>query len=394
MRQFKVNSECAMVHTQSALLEGWEKCSDLKTLMSFADSKTELPAENMNWTGTKMPAALMQQMLGTIRQFPKMEVAFSLYYSLAEKKWAVKCPQQNGHGAAVHFEDDGLDMPAGYAIIGSVHTHPEMGAFWSATDLADQKKKHGVHLVLGLRNGYATQYKLSIFTPYGAYDKDWNDIIEAVDFNQDWEPVAEWVEEIKAQRLPVQTQTTKPAPITVTSGSGNAYSNKWQRRWDNAYAGGYAGRAYQTTLDDYYDYDYDNGYASDWRGYQTLKPEDARRRDSRFSALVRLLDKLRFEGEYAMIAKAFADVFRTAPTQWYTNEAEDLVDDNDLEAASFLADELLDRLTDILESLEALGQIDDTLYQQALDILKRKGWIAYEPVQDAARPIRQEAVTC
>ncbi len=200
MEDYVIGTDKCLVRTNSALLEGWEPCVDIATLKAFA-SKTIADdiVEGVAWKGTKLPADLFKQVLGTIDQFPKMEVAFSLYYNIGTNKWAIKCPEQCGAGASVHFKDDGDDMPSGYAIIGSIHTHPEMGAFWSGTDTADQRGKYGVHFVFGLRDGKVDTHKAVIVTPTAEYAQELSALVEIVPFNEDYEPNAEWVRTIEEQ---------------------------------------------------------------------------------------------------------------------------------------------------------------------------------------------------
>lgn len=162
------------------------------------------------------------------------------------------------------FEDDGTGMPAGYTLMGSIHTHPEMGAFWSGTDLNDQQFKAGLHIVFGLHNGLVTQNKCTVFMPNAQQDQDLWDVVEEVDFTQEYDPVPEWVEVIKKQSYhrPVTYKyygghTSTPAK-TLPPGHYGGY-NTAQSAYSYRYNGtgkGYAG----------YDYSYGNS-GFNWEDY-------------------------------------------------------------------------------------------------------------------------------
>lgn len=197
-KQYVVGTDKILVHSDTPLLEGWEEAQTLKQLMSYADctvgDKTEV---GLRWKGSKMPADLLKQVLGTIYKFPNKETGYILTYRVSDATWQVICPEQTGSGGSVKF---GSHEPAnGYAEIGTIHTHPNMAAFWSGTDLADQKGKYGVHIVFGLVGGLAEKCLCTIFTPSGKYDIDINDICEEVDRSQVYPSVTQWQETIQRQ---------------------------------------------------------------------------------------------------------------------------------------------------------------------------------------------------
>ena len=218
MQNFTVGTDKVLAKLDTPNLEGWITVSTIKELCTYAKkpvNRERFPTPV--WKGSKFPAALMQQVLGTIHEFPRMETAYSLYYNIRTKEWAVKCPDQNGAGASVSYEDDGSGMPDGFSIIGSIHTHPEMSAFWSGTDLNDQTKKHGIHFVFGLRDGLVRYSLCTVFTPTEQFDQDIHNVVEEFDWNQVYPAVPEWVETIKKQAYrrtytaPAKTTTKWPA---------------------------------------------------------------------------------------------------------------------------------------------------------------------------------------
>ena len=265
MKNYVVGTDKVLAKLDTPCLEGWITVDNIKELQTY--SEKEINRDNYPepvWKGSKFPAALMQQVLGTIHEFPHMETAYSLYYNVTTGEWAVKCPDQNGSGASVSYEDDGSGMPEGFSIIGSIHTHPEMSAFWSGTDLNDQKKKHGIHFVFGLHDGLVRYSLVTVFTPTEQFNQDIHNVVEDFDWAQVYEPVADWVETIKKQAY--------RRPVTVYTGKTNVTSYKYNRnkydwsRYGGAYGStasyaGYAG--YDYADDDRYGY-YGYGDSYNW----------------------------------------------------------------------------------------------------------------------------------
>lgn len=204
MRHFIISPDRCLIHTQSPLIEGWEVCTDLKTLMAFTKNSPSKQQEDIKWVGPKIPATIWEQVFGTMAKFPNMEIHLNLYHKITTGEWAIKCPKQRGTGASVSSEDNLDGMPKGFHMVGTIHSHPNMSAFWSGTDMNDQQRKYGLHFVFGLTKGLPTSYKCSIFTPRSHFDQDWDTVCEAIDFKKEYQPNNEWVEIIKKQELKPQ----------------------------------------------------------------------------------------------------------------------------------------------------------------------------------------------
>lgn len=237
--QYKLGTDGCLVRVDTPLAEGWDKCTSLESLLAHAGSPLEPGIEQrVRWTGSRLPARLLQNVLGTVRRFPSMEVGFTLQYRVSDATWRVACPEQQGSGGAVHFKDQ--ETTDGYAVIGTIHTHPDMPAFWSGTDLHDQEGKFGLHIVLGLVDGAVSQSLCTLFTPGGKYDHALADVCEPVDLAQPYEPVQEWVDTIRRQSykraatppVPCSTAAETPLPGYTVLGR-NAWDNWLARTWSN-----------------------------------------------------------------------------------------------------------------------------------------------------------------
>ena len=145
----------------------------------------------MKWTGAKVGKDLLLQVAALANCFPRMEIMVCLYYSSTEQKWMANVPKQKGSGAHVKYDDEDFAPPKGYEFLGTIHTHPEMSAFWSCVDRNDQNRKNGLHLVLGLRNGKINEVLCSLFYNGKQYDQPDAYELPAADdplpeVNEDW----------------------------------------------------------------------------------------------------------------------------------------------------------------------------------------------------------------
>lgn len=199
MKDIKITTKGVYIHTESELVEGWELMETAKDLIGYAE-QFDAPPEpvGLHWIGALIPKDVIAPVLGTIHEFPNMETGYILGYNRKERKWIVQCPKQHGSGGSVKFFFSGDDMPEDYLAIGTIHTHPNMGAFWSGTDMADQRGRYGVHVVFGLAEGKPAHFLMTIFSPRGQYDT--TELFESdIDWKADYQPNEEWVKTIKLQ---------------------------------------------------------------------------------------------------------------------------------------------------------------------------------------------------
>lgn len=200
-RQFKICLDGIYVRQDGPLITGWEKLKDPKDLAGYAGDllDMEAPVVGIKWQGAKIPMSVMAPVIGTIQRFPNMETGYQLYYKPKEGRWCVRCPRQAGRSAAVYFEND-LPMFNGFIFEGTIHTHPNMDAFWSGMDLSTNAKRFGIHMVFGLQEGRIKTGKITIFTRIGNYDLEYDDIFEEdVKLFDPCEPNQEWVDTISEQ---------------------------------------------------------------------------------------------------------------------------------------------------------------------------------------------------
>lgn len=184
------------IYIDSDTAKGWHHCASADEFFAYqAEYKGELDDDLVKWTGAPIPKELFGKCLALIKAFPDTEVSIILLYNKETKEWMAKVPNQTGSGASVEYNDT-EENPKGWYFFGTIHSHPNMSAFWSGTDLADQAKKPGIHIVVGTDHGTANQILCSLFINGQRYDQA--DAFEMPDIENLPEVNQEWVEKIKS----------------------------------------------------------------------------------------------------------------------------------------------------------------------------------------------------
>lgn len=231
-------SDAEFVYYNNALIKGWHRCSDIKEYTATLDTyNNEFDSDMLTWVAEPIPKQIMIEFAGLAKAFPKTEVMAVLFYSIREKKWIYHIPEQQSTGASITYNAEYYTPPAGYSFLGTIHTHPEMGAFWSGTDKNDQCGKDGLHVVLGLKDGNITSYKCSLFLNKQMYDS-----MDKVELPDKDDVLPEPSEEIKARikppvkiQIPVYVSSMQKKPVSFHSDSySSRFKNSSQRlSWYN-----------------------------------------------------------------------------------------------------------------------------------------------------------------
>ena len=198
---YRVTKKGAFVYTEALFAKGWQPVRDLHRLCEFSEDPGD-DLELFHWTGPKIPQGILQDIAGTIAKFPHYEIGFMLYLNPIGNYWTVKAPPQEGTSVSLRFQYQ--EPPEGCMWVGTIHTHPQMSAFWSSTDMADQLTRGGLHIVYGLTDGRVASQKISMFTPDGVHDVKPEDIYQDPGaLHEDVTHVNEaWYNEISRQYAP------------------------------------------------------------------------------------------------------------------------------------------------------------------------------------------------
>lgn len=208
----KVFETGGYIYIDSPNAKGWHQCEPEEFFANQRPYDTELNKDLLKWTGAKVGKDLLLQVAALANCFPRMEIMVCLYYSSTEQKWLANVPKQKGSGAHVKYDDEDFDPPKGYEFLGTIHTHPEMSAFWSCVDRNDQNRKNGLHLVLGLRNGKISEVLCSLFYNGKQYDQPDAYELPAADdplpeVNEDWKAKVT-MQELQEPKLNIVKDTT------------------------------------------------------------------------------------------------------------------------------------------------------------------------------------------
>lgn len=208
----KVFETGGYIYIDSPNAKGWHQCEPEEFFANQRPYDTELDKDLLKWTGAKVGKDLLLQVAALANCFPRMEIMVCLYYSSTEQKWLANVPKQKGSGAHVKYDDEDFDPPKGYEFLGTIHTHPEMSAFWSCVDRNDQNRKNGLHLVLGLRNGKINEVLCSLFYNGKQYDQPDAYELPAADdplpeVNEDWKAKVT-MQELQEPKLNIVKDTT------------------------------------------------------------------------------------------------------------------------------------------------------------------------------------------
>jgi len=125
--------------------------------------------------------------------------------------WGVLVPDQTNTPAHCKYDADSIAelKPEDVMIVGSVHSHPEMSAYASGTDHADQADFDGLHITYGWQksqNNGATQYHLELQMSGQNYILKPEDVFEDITLLKDPDPdVIEWSGKVKKAYPPSTT---------------------------------------------------------------------------------------------------------------------------------------------------------------------------------------------
>lgn len=200
--------EGGYIYIDTPIMQGWHKCTTHKEFFANHDAYDKsLDQDMLKWVGPKVPLDITKKLMALSAIRPHTEVMVVLYLNPTENTWLPHVPKQYGTAAHVDYDDEDYDPPQGYVFFGTVHTHPNMGAFWSGTDRQDQKGKPGLHIVLGLREGKIRDIKATLFYNGADYDQS-KDVLEMPEEDYEVEaPPEDWVEALEQEWRPPVRQT-------------------------------------------------------------------------------------------------------------------------------------------------------------------------------------------
>lgn len=147
--------------------------------------------------------------------------------------WGVLVPDQENTSVHCKYDADSIAemKPDHLMIVGSVHSHPEMSAYASGTDHADQADFDGVHITYGWQktvNGGATQYHIELQIGGDNYKLNPEDVFEYYSHAKDPDPeVIEWSSKVKKVTPPYTGGSVTPQDRKVPAAQAQSYQTTW-----------------------------------------------------------------------------------------------------------------------------------------------------------------------
>lgn len=127
--------------------------TDLKEAVKNLPSiGTDYKGGLMTFTAPRVPLDIMNKAYSFFRkQYEKdgTEAEVLLLWNDDEQKYDLFVPTQRCSGTSVHHIYDEGEIPEGYAVVGSMHSHCDMDSFHSGTDDHDEESANGLHVTIG-----------------------------------------------------------------------------------------------------------------------------------------------------------------------------------------------------------------------------------------------------
>ena len=149
-----------------------------------------------------IPSSLLKQAVSFFKSIyskHKSEVHIQFFYDLENEEYFINCPKQKVSRASVtYINDKELETP-NYILVLDMHSHGGMGAFFSATDDADEKDDRFFAVVGNITRHYP-EIKLRLSVGGKKIEIDIEDIF---DLQNEWNEVfpKEWENKIEEEVL-------------------------------------------------------------------------------------------------------------------------------------------------------------------------------------------------
>ena len=152
----------------------------------------------------KIPAALLGTTVSFFRKIYSQhssEVFLQFYYDVKENEYLVHCPKQTVGAASVKYENDEYFTDESKILVFEIHSHGQMGAFFSGTDDRDEKADRFFG-VIGNINHFFPELKLRLSVGGNKVEIDVEDLFDLdEEMYHSAEFPAEWIDNIKKAKI-------------------------------------------------------------------------------------------------------------------------------------------------------------------------------------------------
>jgi len=114
--------------------------------------KADIKNGNLKYTAPPIPQSIIERAWGFFKyafEENQSEAEVLILFDPERKRYRLFAPHQECTIASVHSLYDPADIPNGYQVIGSIHSHCDFGAFHSGVDTDDASSFNGLHITIG-----------------------------------------------------------------------------------------------------------------------------------------------------------------------------------------------------------------------------------------------------
>lgn len=115
-------------------------------------AKSEIKTGSLKFSMEPLPKAIIERAFGFFRHVFKerdAEAEVLILFNENTKQYQLFAPHQETDLTGVESIYDPADIPDGFIVVGSIHSHCDFGAFHSSTDELDASDFNGIHITMG-----------------------------------------------------------------------------------------------------------------------------------------------------------------------------------------------------------------------------------------------------
>lgn len=246
---FLFQKDKAFVQMNNSYIRGWAETEQATALDLVMPDTVEA---DIDYIGPTLALDEFLKVLGLFKWAAGVFGEATVVLVDNQGKLEVRVPEQ--HGTAAHSTYIRPDTGA-LPIVGTIHSHPGMSAFWSGTDRNDQLKASGMHLVIGLERGTGliSDSLCSLFTLRTQKDYPLQKLVPdyadqpALDFPEEWKALFK----IEPIPIPREPECREPWQRKLAERGTYKEASCWRPDWCGAWYDDPKGTV-RSSIEDFY----------------------------------------------------------------------------------------------------------------------------------------------
>ncbi len=153
--------------------------------------------EHMQWNAPLLPYSIIEEALEFFRAVYKRHKSEAvLMLAMNDSKWELAVPEQTVSGASLEYSVNKRITP-----VGTIHSHCDMGAFFSKTDNDDVAGFDGLHIVIGKINMAAPAMAVGVYANGRLFEFEPSSIIKNVPIQKELAGEHPWLANVKVEPI-------------------------------------------------------------------------------------------------------------------------------------------------------------------------------------------------